>query len=198
MTPKPNANKKNKKPKSILRLLIKLIMSLVLLAILAIALLDLFSISILYLGFYVNWSPSMPMGLYKVSNPQNLKTGDAVVVCLPPAIGEIGLAREYLNPGKCPGGFDPLIKKLIATPGDAVTLTNQAMIANGKSYSAPLQKADAKGRPLASIPRGAYPHTNSFWLYGAGSPADSWDSRYWGGVSKVNIIKQAQPVLTFP
>ncbi len=138
----------------------------------------------------------MPIGLYKVSNPQNLKTGDVVVVCLPPSIGEEGLAREYLNPGKCTGGYSPIIKELIAAPGDNVTLTPQAILVNGQTYLAPIHSVDLQGKPLASIPRGKYPHTQNFWLYGAGNPADSWDSRYWGGVSEKDIIKQAAPILT--
>ena len=195
MTPKQTANKK---PKRILRLLIKLLIGLVLLAILLIALLDIFSVAILSSGYYLNWSSSMPIGLYKVTGPQNFKKGDVVVVCLPPSIGEEGLAREYLNPGKCAGGYSPIIKELIATPGDNVTLTPQTIIVNGQSYFAPLHTEDLKGRPLASFPRTEYKNTQNFWLYGAGNPADSWDSRYWGGVSEKDIIKQAHPVLVFP
>lgn len=135
----------------------------------------------------------MPIGLYKVTDPQNLKAGDIVVVCLPPSIGEEGLKREYLNPGNCPGRYSPIIKELIATPGDNVTLTSQTIIVNGQTYIAPLHTEDLKGRPLASIPRAEYKNTSSFWLYGAGNPGDSWDSRYWGGVSQSDIIKQAHP-----
>ncbi len=140
----------------------------------------------------------MPIGLYKVSDPQNLKRGDDVIVCLPLSIGELGLNHGYLDPGKCTGGYSPVIKELIAIPGDAVTLTPTQIIVNGQAYVAPLQSTDHEGNPLAAIPRGEDQHTASFWLYGAGNPADSWDSRYWGGVSQNDIIKLAQPILTIP
>lgn len=138
----------------------------------------------------------MPIGLYKVADPQNLQKGDVVVACLPQTIGDEGLKRKYLNPGHCPGGYSPIIKELIAIPGDNVILTPQSILVNGQTYIAPLHTEDLKGQPLTSIPRGEYFNTQNFWLYGAGNPADSWDSRYWGGVSKADIIKQAHPILT--
>ena len=189
--------KTKEKKKGIGRLLLKAVVIFFLLILLVIALLDIFSVAVLSLGYYFNWSSSMPIGLYKVSAPTDLKHGGVVVVCLPEAVGSVGLKRGYLNPGRCPGGYSPIIKELIATPGDSVTLTLQAIVVNGQNYIAPLQTQDTEGRPLESIPRGLNSQTPDYWLYGKGNPSDSWDSRYWGGVDRSSIIKKAAPVLTY-
>lgn len=139
----------------------------------------------------------MPVGLYKVSAPLNLQRGDNVVVCLPKEIGLEGLKHGYLTPGQCPGGYSYIIKELIALPGDQVTLTRQAILVNNQPYFAPVQPFDQARFPIAAIARGNYQNTTDYWLYGANNPLDSWDSRYWGGVSRVNIIKIAHPVWTF-
>ncbi len=185
------------KKKGIGQLLFKAVIVLVLLVLLIIALFDIFSVAVLSLGYYFNWSSSMPIGLYEVSAPTDLKRGDTVVVCLPQAVGSEGLRRGYLNPGHCPGKYSPIIKELIATPGDSVTLTPQTIVVNGQGYIAPLQKTDTEGRPLESIPRELNSQTVDYWLYGKGNPTDSWDSRYWGGVGRSSIIKKAAPVLTY-
>lgn len=184
--------------KSVWRFCCKVLLILLGVILAFIALIDVFSAVILSSGYYLNGSASMPIGLYKVSDPQSVKKGDDVIVCLPLSVGELGLNRGYLDPGKCSGGYNPVIKELIAIPGDTVALTSQSIIVNGKTCVAPLRSTDHEGNSLAAIPRGEDQHTTSFWLYGAGNPTDSWDSRYWGGVSLNDIIKQAHPVLTIP
>ena len=189
--------KKTTKSKKIGRLFLKAVVILFLLILLVIALLDIFSVAVISLGYYFNWSSSMPIGLYKVSAPTNLNRGDDVVVCLPQSVGSIGLKRGYLNPGHCPGGYSPIIKELVAVPGDNVTLTPQSIVVNGQAYDALLHKQDSDGLPLESVPRGINSQTPDYWLYGKGSPSDSWDSRYWGGVDRSSIIKKAAPALTY-
>lgn len=184
--------------KCALKILTKTVLIFCLAMILLIAIVDLFSVVALSAGYYMNWTASMPIGLYKVNAPNQLQRGDDVMACLPPAIGKVGLHQEYLMPGKCPGGFDPIIKELIALSGDSVVLSSEAITVNGKIYPAHTRDKDHLGRVLAAIPRGNYPNTQSYWLYGKNSPEDSWDSRYWGGVDRGSIIKTATPILTLP
>ncbi len=181
-----------------MNLFIKTLLILLLVMVLLIAAIDLFSVVALSEGYYMNWTTSMPMGLYKVAIPSQLQRGDNVMVCLPPQIGSVGLHHEYLMPGKCPGGFEPIIKELITLPRDSVVLTSEAIIINGKIYPAHTRAEDHFGRILAAIPRGTFANITSYWLYGKNSPEDSWDSRYWGGVDRGSIIKTATPVLTLP
>src|SRR3990167_1052200 len=176
-----------------MKLFIKILLILSLAIVLLIAAIDLFSVVALSEGYYMNWTTSMPIGLYKVTAPNQLQRGDNVMVCLPPQIGSVGLHHEYLMPGRCPGGFDPIIKELIALPGDSVVLTSEAITVNGKTYPAVTREKDHFGRVLTAIPRGTFANTTSYWLYGKSSPEDSWDSRYWGGVDRGSIIKLATP-----
>ena len=181
-----------------LKILAKIIFTLFLISLLLIAFIDLFAGVILTKGYYMNWTPSMPLGFYKMTAPDQPQRGDDVMACLPPAIGTVGLHHEYLMPGKCPGGFEPIIKELIAVPGDTIILTAEAMIVEGKTYPAHTRAKDHLDRPLAAIARGTFANTQSYWLYGKNSPKDSWDSRYWGGVDRSSIIDIATPVATLP
>ena len=181
-----------------LKFLTKIIFALFLIIVLLIAFVDLLAGVILEKGYYLNWTTSMPLGFYKMTAPDKLQRGDDVMVCLPPAIGIVGLHHEYLMPGKCPGGFEPIIKELIAVPGDTITITAAAMIVGGKTYPAHTREKDHLDRSLAAIARGTFANTQSYWLYGKNSPKDSWDSRYWGGVDRSSIIKLATPALTLP
>ncbi len=180
------------------KILIKIVLITLLVIVLLIAIIDLFSVVALSAGYYMNWTTSMPIGFYKVGVPNQLQRGDDVMACLPPAIGSDGLHHEYLMPGKCPGGFEPIIKELVAVPGDSIVLSSEAITVNGKAYPAHTRDKDHLGRVLAAIPRGNYPNTQNYWLYGKNSPEDSWDSRYWGGVDRSSIIKTATPILTLP
>ncbi len=181
-----------------LKFLAKIIFALFLIIVLLIAFVDLLAGVILEKGYYLNWTTSMPIGFYKMTAPDKLQRGDDVMVCLPSTIGTVGLHHEYLMPGKCPGGFEPIIKELIAVPGDTITLTAEAMTVGGKTYPAHTRAKDHLDRPLTAIARGTYANTQSYWLYGKNSPKDSWDSRYWGGVDRSSIIKLATPALTLP
>ena len=181
-----------------LKFLAKTIFAVVLIMVLLIAFIDLLVGVILTKGYYLNWTTSMPIGFYKITVPNQLQRGDDVMVCLPPAIGAVGLHHEYLMPGKCPGGFEPIIKELIAVPGDTIVLTSETMIVGGKTYPAHVRSKDHLDRPLAAITRGTFANTQSYWLYGKNSPKDSWDSRYWGGVDRSSIIAIATPVATLP
>jgi conjugative transfer signal peptidase TraF len=149
-------------------------------------------------GLRVNFTNSMPRGLYSTERQSSYHTGDFVIVCLPDSIAQEGYDRGYLEKGiSCPNRIEPLIKEIIAVPGDTVELTDTAMIVNNKPYAAPLFQFDRKGRPTHYIPRTIYPNTNTYWLYGEHDPNYSWDSRYYGGVEASNIIGRAHPLFTF-
>ena len=144
-----------------------------------------------------NFTPSMPIGFYyQASHPGTLKRGQTVEVCLPKNIGEHGLERGYLNEGSCEGGFEPVIKELIAIPGDTVQITQEGMLVNQIFYYAPFIQFDMNGRPMNSYPVKAIKSTNQYWLYGANDPEYSWDSRFYGGVDRENIQGVIRPFIT--
>ena len=144
-----------------------------------------------------NVTPSMPIGFYyQVANSGKLQRGQTVEVCLPKVIGEEGLQRGYLNKGYCEGGFEPVIKELIATPGDAVQITQEGISVNQIFYYAPFIQLDMNGKPMSSYPIKVIKSTNQYWLYGANDPEYSWDSRFYGGVNRENIQAVIRPFFT--
>ncbi len=144
-----------------------------------------------------NFTPSMPIGFYyQVAHPGILQRGQTVEVCLPEIIGEQGLERGYLNEGSCEGGFEPVIKELIATPGDKIQITQEGIWVNQIFYYAPFIKFDMHGYAMSSYPIKFIKSTNQYWLYGANDPEYSWDSRFYGGVDRENIQGVIRPFLT--
>ena len=142
-----------------------------------------------------NSTESMPIGFYQIQKATTLKSGDYVLVCLPDPIAQEGHERGYLKKGiGCTNGAEPLLKELIAVPGDNVFLTSNEMIVNGVGYQAPLFKIDRQGRATVYVQRGSYDHTSLYWLYGEHDQTYSWDSRYYGGVGRENIMGIARPL----
>ena len=81
-----------------------------------------------FAGFRVNLTPSLPLGIYRVShNP--ITHGGLVVVCLPSEIAQQG--RRYLLPGSCPSNTRPVLKIARALAGDVLELRPEAVIVNG-------------------------------------------------------------------
>lgn len=165
-------------------------------------LLMLFFIPFLFLalkitGVRLNYTNSMPIGFYKKTHAANIKDGDLVAVCLPNHIADIGLKNHYIAHGTCSNGSTPILKKVIAIAGDSVSVNNYFMTVNGLSYPAPRLRTDRRHQAVQKIiQNGYYPHTQFYWLYGANDPSHSWDSRYYGGVSRDHIIGTYKPLLT--
>lgn len=143
----------------------------------------------------LNVSGSMKEGLY-IGAGHTIHRGDVVAVCLNKQTAEVGLKRGYVLPGTtCESGSAPLIKQVLAMPGDHLVLSNTTIAVNGQTYPYATLPLDSQGRPLASIPRGDYPHLNGYFLVGTNAP-NSWDSRYFGPVNKNQIRYRLVPVWT--
>lgn len=168
-------------------------------AIVIIAFLILIILMIKWMGLMINISNSMPEGLY-YSHPyndhlDNLNKGDIVAVCLKEPFLDIGLQRNYIDPGqKCHGSI-PLIKSVFALPGDKIVLQANQIIVNGNTYSYQTYLKDRLGRPLDAITRGTY-RSNGYWLIGTHDP-HSWDSRYWGEIQPNQIVAILKPAITW-
>ncbi|TIR88264.1 MAG: conjugal transfer protein TraF, partial [Mesorhizobium sp.] len=70
-------------------------------------------------GYRLNLTPSEPLGLWRIETlDRDVAVGDLVFIC-PPAAVSFLQARErgYLRRGLCAGGFAPLIKTVMALPG---------------------------------------------------------------------------------
>ena len=163
----------------------------------------LFSFAFIFLGFQLfnlrfNFTDSMPIGLYQLQKGDSLQRGQIIMVCLPEGLAQEGYTRGYLSKSiTCPNHIEPVLKKLIAVPPDNVVLTNTQIIVNDTPLNAPLFRMDRKGRPTNPIPRGEYFKTKLYWIYGEHDQTYSWDSRYYGGVPRANIIGTAKPLFIF-
>jgi conjugative transfer signal peptidase TraF len=139
------------------------------------------------IGMIINLTDSMPKGIYVAkSNSREFQRGDIVNFCLPKPIQDFGLKRSYLEKGFSCHGSMPLIKKIIAVPGDNVLLTDQFISVNGQIHPFKTRYMDSLGRTLSVFPRGRYLDTQGFWLVGENDK--SWDSRYWGPVERGRLM----------
>lgn len=146
-------------------------------------------------GLRINTTPSEPIGLWRiVLLPRPPQVGDLVFAC-PPDAGRAreARARGYLRTGLCKGGFGPLIKTVIATPGQTVEVTTHLHVDGAPIADSAVLDRDGKGRPLAAFRGGVIPPGEVF-LHSP-FPA-SWDSRYFGPVPIEGILGLARPVLT--
>lgn len=148
-----------------------------------------------FLGLKINVTPSMKRGLYIRAYGQ-IHRGDIILFCLKNPYKTLGLRNLYLEPGRRCDGSAPLIKQVIAVPKDDVTLSNQNIKINEINYFYKTQHIDSIGRKLNVYPRGYYPHTDGYWVIGI-SAINSWDSRYWGAITKNQILYKLIPLLTW-
>lgn len=162
------------------------------------ALIMLLAVMMKFSHIKINLTPSMPIGLYRQLSTTIIHRGDIVSACLPLAIAKFGLERGCLTKGNCPGGSIPVLKNVIAVPGDTVQLTSYAIIVNNKSYLAPQHSQDQLSRSIKQWGHnGTTKVINGYWLYGSHSPKCSWDSRYYHKLPRSMIRSIYAVVLAF-
>ena len=150
----------------------------------------------LRLGVGLNVSRSAPRGIYRAVADAPGR-GALVVACLPPAVGAFGRTRGYLRPGGCPGGAQPVLKRIGAVAGDRVELDGDGVTVSGiRLLARPIEALDSAGRQLPHAALGArLVAAGEVWLFGP-SPDRSWDSRYFGPVPATSVRGVIWPVLT--
>jgi conjugative transfer signal peptidase TraF len=148
-------------------------------------------------GGLINTTPSYPRGLYlPIGRPANV--GDLVAFCPTSAVAKYGMARGYLDPGRCPSGSVPLIKRLAAAAGDQVAIGPAGVVVDGKvlKESKPLAR-DGLGRPLPQL-RLSATLAGSQVLLMSDYEGASFDSRYFGPLERAGVLRAMRPVLTWP
>lgn len=155
------------------------------------------------MGLYVNVSPSLPYGFYKVHNLDvkkqfsGIEKGEIVLFCLDDELSQYAFERGYINFGSCPGGYAPLGKHVVALPGDKVALNPQTGIkVNGKTIPNTIaQSKDSDGRALETYEAKLRLTENQIIV--ANETLDSFDSRYYGPVYLYQIVGVLTPYYTF-
>jgi len=144
----------------------------------------------------INISGSLPLGFYKKITSAQIERGAIVVVCPDlenPAI-QLGKERGYLSAGwGCKGRLRPLMKRVLALPGDLVEISEGSVRVNGRKikYSSRLE-VDGARRPLPLLPASGEVPNGYVWLFSGYSPS-SFDSRYFGPIKQSAIKSIVTP-----
>src|SRR5438270_2330544 len=145
-----------------------------------------------FAGIRLNYSPSLPVGLYVVTSD---RSSDLIEFCPTGPYASLAANRGYRNEGNCPDGGAPLMKPIAAQPGDTVEISSRGFVVNGNALpnSAPLN-VDTDGRSLQHWPFGKYRvETGTVWVISSYNRR-SFYSRYFGSVT-VNRIRHHLRVL---
>lgn len=147
-------------------------------------------------GLRINLTPSEPLGLWRiVTMNRPVARGDLVFICPPEtALFDAALERGYLRRGLCPGDFAPLIKTVVALPGQRVEIGAHVAVDGSPLDRSAVRKSDGKGRAIDAFPGGVVPPGFIFLHSSFGS---SYDSRYFGPVPMEGLLGLARPVLVF-
>ncbi|MET3900435.1 conjugative transfer signal peptidase TraF [Devosia sp. UYZn731] len=148
-------------------------------------------------GLRINFTPSYPLGLWRVTSlDRPISVGDLVLIC-PPETAAFILARErgYVRRGLCPGWLTPLIKTVAAIAGQQIKIGQSVRIDGYALEHSEIHAVDAEGRALSAFPGGTVPAAQVF-LHS--DFAGSYDSRYFGPIPTDGILGLAHPILTVP
>ncbi len=149
-------------------------------------------------GLRLNTMGSIPLGLYRMSNDP-IVNGAYVLWC-PPERSEFDLAKErgYIGAGFCPGGYGNMMKKVVASDHDVVSVTDDGVRINGilMPASQPVE-ADSLGRPLPRFRVTDHVLASTELLLMSDTNSRSFDARYFGPVHRAHIQSVIYPVLTW-
>ncbi|MGD9950249.1 MAG: conjugative transfer signal peptidase TraF [Desulfobulbus sp.] len=149
------------------------------------------------LGFRVNLTPSLPMGLYRLTGGP-LHRGQIVAFCLDdPEFVQLARERGYLTAGSCPSGLRPLLKVINGLPGDSVQQCGDMIMVNDHVLEhTKILGRDSQGRtmPSSNLLPGIIPAGKALLL--SQHHDGSFDSRYFGLVPIVSL-RPVEPVITF-
>ncbi len=144
-------------------------------------------------AYCFNFDRSFPRGLYRLTDRPAAR-GRMVLVCRETPFPRVVSPRHSLGRLHCPSLTEPLLKLVVATDQDLVTLANEGIKVNGVRLpnSAP-RTVDRAGRRLPRFRRGAHVLPAGYlWLYAP--VANSWDSRYFGPVPRDQVKAVVRPV----
>lgn len=150
-------------------------------------------------GVVFNYTHSAPFGLYYgISNPRQAPYEPAPYVFFCPDVRWPAMKNQpnYRSPMRtCPDGFAPLIKPVVAWPGDMVETSANGISVNGHllPHTASMNR-DSAGREIHPFPPGKYlVQENQLWVVSNFSPR-SFDSRYFGPIPVKSVRSWIRPL----
>ncbi|PXW82410.1 conjugative transfer signal peptidase TraF [Nitrosomonas sp. Nm84] len=155
------------------------------------------SIGLRVSGIYINTTPSLPVGFYKVVD-EPIASGAYVAFCPPQnAVFDMARDRSYINRGDCPGGYGLLLKRVFAQSGDTVSIDQAGIFVNGEHLPNSAQlAADAEGQPLPQYRLKAVLNDSEYLLLSNVNP-QSFDARYFGLIARDQIQQVIYPLFTW-
>ncbi|MGB7987007.1 MAG: conjugative transfer signal peptidase TraF [Terracidiphilus sp.] len=137
--------------------------------------------------FTFNTTKSIPLGLYRLTSSE---TDPLAVFCATGDQFALARARGYLaHSHSCPNDFIPMIKPIVARPGDTVTVSAGGIAVNGTTLpNSRAEDFDHLHRPMKPWPTGTY-HVmqDTVWVVSSYNE-HSFDSRYFGPIS-ISLIQ---------
>ena len=148
-------------------------------------------------GIYINTTPSLPVGFYKVVD-EPIASGAYVAFCPPQnAVFDMARDRSYINRGNCLGGYGLLLKRVFAQSGDRVLIDQAGIFVNGKHLPNSAQlKTDADGQPLPQYRLNVVLDDSEYLLLSDLNP-QSFDARYFGLIARDQIQQVVRPIFTW-
>ena len=134
-----------------------------------------------------NASASVPIGLYGIEPPGKLAVTNLVVAAAPE------LATFFAERGYLPLGV-PLIKRILALPGQSVCRTGLLITVDGKAVGTALAQ-DSRGRALPVWQGCRLIARDEVFLMNS-DEAGSLDGRYFGPIPVTAIVGRALPLWT--
>ena len=135
-----------------------------------------------------NASASVPIGLYGLEPPRDLRVGDLVAVAPSRHLADFMAERGYLGRGV------PLMKHVAALPGQTVCRLRTTITIDGVARGEALDR-DRKGRRLPAWQGCRRIGPGSVFLMNS-AVRDSLDGRYFGPTPARTIIGRATPIYT--
>lgn len=130
-----------------------------------------------------NASSSEPIGLYSVTYSSYPQTGDIVVAKVPDGWRELAARRRYVPINV------PLVKRVVAEPGDTVCAMGADIFINARRV-AKRRELDALGRPLRWW-NGCKVLRNGALFLLTTNPS-SFDGRYFGPTRRDDVVGKAR------
>ena len=147
-------------------------------------------------GIYINTTPSLPVGFYKVVD-EPILSGAYVAFCpQQDEVFDMARDRSYINQGDCPGGYGLLLKRVFAQSGDTISIDQTGIFVNGEHLPNSAQlAADAEGQPLPQYRLKAVLNDSEYLLLSDLNP-QSFDARYFGLIARSQIKQVVRPIFT--
>ena len=149
-------------------------------------------------GARFNTSRSIPLGLYWITK-HPIQKGEYVLFCPPQkTIFQKALKRGYIHSGFCPGGFGYMMKRVLASHKDVVSINPWGVWVNNRfvEHSVPYP-TDEQGRPLPELTLRQVPLKNSELLLMTDQSDLSFDARYFGLIKRSQVKAVIKPILTW-